>query len=198
MTEDQPISQWLGAVKEGVDRDAEQGLWEEYFQRLVALARVKLGSIPKACEDDEDVAISAMKSFFRRVRIGQFPNLNDRTELWPLLVQTTIWKVNNFHRRYTTKERDFKKEISADWLKENDPTAELADKVIEEGNALLESLTDEKLRTVAQLRLEGYSNVEIAEETGRSVKTVEWRLQQIRKHLKAQLGLEDDRGQHSR
>ena len=68
---------------------------------------------------------------------------------------------------------------------EHKPTVELADKVMEQGNALLELLTDAKLRSVAILKLEGYTNSEIAEKIGRSIKTVEWRLKQIRKQLLA-------------
>ena len=183
MSDERPISQWIGKVKEGVDPDAEQGLWEEYFQRLIGLARVQLGAMPTACEDEEDVAISALKSFFRRVRIGRFPHLNDRTELWPLLVQTTIWKTRNLKRRHFAQQRDVRKTISLEWLSENKPTVELADKVVNEGNLLLESLADKKLRRVVELKLEGYTNSEIAEEIDRSVKTVEWRLKQVRKQL---------------
>ena len=192
MSDEQPVTQWIGAVKEGVAPDAEQGLWEEYFQRIVALARVKIGSTPKACEDEEDVAISALKSFFRRVRVGKFPDLNDRTGLWPLLVQTTIWKVNNLKRRHFAQRRDVRRAVSLEWLTENKPTVELADKVIEAGNALLESLSDEKLRSIAGWKLEGHTNAEIAGKIGRSIKTVEWRLKQIRKHLLALMEGDDE------
>ena len=77
--------------------------------------------------------------------------------------------------------------ISLEAIQHNEPTKELADTVVEESNALLESLEDEKLRTVAGMKLEGYTNTEIAERIGRSVKTVEWRLKQVRKRLVAAL-----------
>ena len=90
VSDELPVTKWIGAVKKGDAPTAEQGIWEAYFVRLQALASAKLANY----EDGEDVALSAMKSFFRRAQAGQFPKLQDRTELWPLLVQTTIWKAN--------------------------------------------------------------------------------------------------------
>ena len=42
--------------------------------------------------------------------------------------------------------------------------------------------------------LEGYTNAEIAEQINRSIKTVEWRLKQIRKHLAAVMVSDEDLG----
>ena len=189
MNDELPISNWIDAVKGGPNATAEQGLWEAYFSRLQSLARARL----RHYEDGEDVAISAMKSFFGRVQQGQFPDLRDRTELWPLLVQTTIWKAHNLRRHQQAGKRDVRKQTSLEWLAENHPTAELADKLVEEGNELLDSLQDEKLRSVAVMKLEGYKNTEIADRIGRHVKTVEWRLKQIRKQLAAMLENGDER-----
>ena len=72
MAEDRPISRWLNDVQAGVAPEAEQGLWEEYFPRLCALARVQLRKMPPAYEGAEDVAVVAMKSFFRRVKMVEW------------------------------------------------------------------------------------------------------------------------------
>jgi RNA polymerase sigma factor (sigma-70 family) len=183
MCEDAPVSKWIGAVQQGENPDAEQGLWEVYFARIQSLAKRKLGDH----QDGEDIALSAMKSFFHRARDGQFPDLKDRTELWPLLVQTAIWKIHNLRRHRFAAKRDVRRAISFEWLQENQPTLEVAEQVVEAGNALLESLTDDKLRIVAKLKMDGFTNSEIAERIGRVEKTVEWRLRQIRKQLQAKL-----------
>jgi len=184
MKEQKPVSRWIDAVKLGPNSVAEQGIWDVYFQRLQALAVAKL----RNREDGEDVAISAMNSFFGRVQRGQFPDLNDRTELWPLLVKTAIWKAHNLRRNRFASKRDVRRERSLEWLAENHPTEELAATLIQEGEELLESLTDDRLHSVAVMKLEGLTNTEIAAHIGRSVKTVEWRLRQIRKKLTAAMG----------
>lgn len=192
MSDDQPITKWIGALKEGAASNAEQGLWEAYFDRLIRLARSKMREMPTTVADEEDVALSAMNSFFSRIGKGQFPKLGDRTELWPLLVQTTVWKISNLRRGQFAECRDARKAVSLDWLKENSPNAEVAARVIEEGNALLDALTDEKLRSVAALKIEGFTNAEIAEKIDRTEGTVEWRLRQVRKHLQAAIDEEND------
>jgi hypothetical protein len=58
------ITAWIQQLKEG-DRGAMQHLWERYFERLVTLARDKLQGLPCHMVDEEDVALSALKSFCR-------------------------------------------------------------------------------------------------------------------------------------
>ena len=49
----------------------------------------------------------------------------------------------------------------------------------------LEHSTDEELREVARLRMEGHTNAEIASALGRGLSTVELKLARIRGYLKA-------------
>ena len=42
--------------------------------------------------DEEDVALSAFESFYQRAERGQFPQLNDRDDLWQLLAVVTVRK----------------------------------------------------------------------------------------------------------
>ena len=75
-------------LKQG-DADAAQRLWERYFARLVQLAHNKLGSLPRGAADAEDVALSAFASFCQASEDSRFPRLNDRADLWQLLVMLT-------------------------------------------------------------------------------------------------------------
>src|SRR6516225_5263352 len=85
------VTHWLGAIKNG-EVDAAQQLWEAYFRRLVGLARQRLGQTPRGPADEEDVALSALTSFFEGIAKGRFPQLNDRDDLWRLLVHITARK----------------------------------------------------------------------------------------------------------
>ena len=62
MNSDLQISQWLNAAKVG-DGEAIARLWEHCFPQLVRLAKQKLAGVPKQMADEEDVALSAFKSF---------------------------------------------------------------------------------------------------------------------------------------
>src|SRR5262245_22878830 len=85
------ITHWLAQLKDG-DHVAAQQLWPVYFQRLVALARSHLRSSPRRAADEEDVALSAFDSFCRGAQRGCFPRLDDRDDLWQLLVLITVRK----------------------------------------------------------------------------------------------------------
>jgi hypothetical protein len=48
--------------------------------------------------DEEDVALSALDSFFRGARRGRFSDLADREGLWRLLYQITVHKAVDLTR----------------------------------------------------------------------------------------------------
>src|SRR5438477_10980700 len=85
MSAEGSVSHWIARLQAG-DHRAAQELWERYFRRLVGLARKKLRDTPRRAADEEDVALSAFDSFCRGVRRGRFPRLDDRDNLWRLLV----------------------------------------------------------------------------------------------------------------
>ena len=67
-----PVRIWISQLKEG-DPVAAQQLWDIYFGRMVKAARLKLHGAPGRIADEEDVALSAFKSFCRGTRDGRFP-----------------------------------------------------------------------------------------------------------------------------
>jgi ECF sigma factor len=75
------ITRCLAPLRAG-DRVAAQALWGRYFRRLVGLARTRLRGTARGPEDEEEVALSAFDSFYRRAERGQFPRLVDRNDLW--------------------------------------------------------------------------------------------------------------------
>src|SRR6516225_518323 len=82
------VTAWIDQLRAG-DRAAAQHLWQSYFHRLVGLARQKLRRAPRGMADEEDVALSALDSFFRGAEKGRFPQLHDRDDLWCLLLVIT-------------------------------------------------------------------------------------------------------------
>jgi hypothetical protein len=92
MSTDDSVTHWFEQIREG-DSEAARAIWERYFPELVRLAREKLRGVPRRVADEEDIAASVMKSFFRAAQKGRFPDLADRHELWRLLLQMTARKV---------------------------------------------------------------------------------------------------------
>ncbi len=190
MSQDASVTHWIHRLKAGARGEIQQQLWNRYFERLVHVARSRLCRDLCRMEDEEDVVLSVFTSFFGRVQAGQFPELDDRTSLWPLLVTITIRKTKNLHRRQRAQKRDALRTVSGpsaeedgDWLEQlagQEPTPEIAAQTTEEANHLLASLEKEALQIVARMKLEGFTNREIAEKVGVMERTIERRLALIR------------------
>jgi DNA-directed RNA polymerase specialized sigma24 family protein len=185
------ISVWIDRLRTG-DPAAPQALWERYFSRLVVQARQMLRGQTRAA-DEEDVALSAFDSFCKGAEQGRFPRLEDRDDLWQLLLLLTVRKAVNLLKHEARGKRgggqvrhasalatESEQDAFANALR-REPTPELAVEVAEECRRLLDGLGDAQLRAVAQAKMEGYSNAEIAAQLGKSVGTVERKLQLIRK-----------------
>jgi DNA-directed RNA polymerase specialized sigma24 family protein len=193
MDETGSVSYWIGRLKEG-ERAAVQRLWEGYFRRLVGLVRTKLRAAPRQAADEEDVALSAFTSFCRAAEQGRFPRLEDRDDLWHLLVLIASRKAANQAKRERRQKRGGGKVVHASALpgaEEGDgplfadligrePDPALAAQVAEACRRLLEMLGDTELRAVALAKLEGRTNPEIAATLGRSTSAVERKLGLIR------------------
>jgi RNA polymerase sigma factor (sigma-70 family) len=182
---DDTVLDWIRAFQNG-ERQAAQQLWDAYFERLMTLALGQLrkrGSKNPAREDCEDVAISAFAGFCQAALAGRFPRLEDRDDLWRVLVVITRRKAAALLERESRAKRGgaWKR---ADSLLEDvpgrevgpDETAVAADLY----HTLFVRLDDDGLRAAAELRLKGWTVAEIAESLGCSVPTVERRLRSVR------------------
>ena len=189
------VSVWIAELKAG-DGQAAQRLWEGYFPRLVGLARKKLREIPRRVADEEDVALSAFDSFCCGVKEGRFPRVTGRDDLWPLLVTITARKALQLLRHQGRQKRGggavrgdsaFQgaaaggdDEPGLEQIVGSEPTPEFAAQMAEECQRLLAQLGEGDLREVAILKMEGYSNEEIAAKLGCVPRTVERKVALIR------------------
>lgn len=194
MSSDHSITLWIADLKVQENDEAQREIWKRYFQRLVGLARFKLGDAPRRAEDEEDVAVSALHCFFAGVGEGKFPELRDRSNLWPLLAKITSRKAINQRRDARRLKRGGglvrgeslflnAGDASALGLEDvlaDDLTPAYLATLEEERRRLFDALPDDTLRSIALKKLEGCQNAEIAREIGVSERTIERKLQRIR------------------
>lgn len=184
-----PLTLWLDRLHHG-DSDAVDAIWEQCFEKLSSYARRRLKSMPASDRDGEDVALSAIDTFVRRVGKKEFSAVIDSENLWRVLFDITAKRVAKEQRRQLTKKRgggDVK--IEADLLKSGssslgigidgniDIRQQFFQQLDEDRNELLEKLAGlaggEMLVKVVSLHLEGNTQQEIAELLGVSVSTIE-------------------------
>ncbi len=186
------VTAWISDLKSGQDI-ATQKIWERYFQRLVRVASRQLGSAPKRIADEEDVAISVFQSLCDGAAAGRFAQLKDRDDLWRLLTAISSMKAVDQIRRQTAKKRGgthvrgesivagLAGELGGfDQLLHSEPTAEFLAIMEEQRRDLFEALPDDSQRQVAKMRFDGFSNEEIAEQLGISLRSVERKLKIVR------------------
>lgn len=205
MPPDDSITLWLRDLGAG-DEVAAQRLWERYFAQMVRLAGRKLPPHARRVSDEEDVALSAFNSFCEGVEQGRFPSLNDRNDLWRLLVFITARKVQE-HLRHQNRQKRGGGKVMGESVFGNEtgsgemagingvigtePTPSFALEVADGFCRLLERLDDDQLKQIALLKMEGYTVEEIAGRVGCARRAVERRLQLIRKIWSQDLPTED-------
>jgi DNA-directed RNA polymerase specialized sigma24 family protein len=104
MSIDDTVTEWIQQLKAG-DSAAAEKLWHRYFRQLVEQARRKLEGARRAAADEEDVALSAFKSFCVGAQDGRFPRVSDRDSLWSLLLAITAHKSVDLIRHQNRQKR---------------------------------------------------------------------------------------------
>ena len=192
MNNEGSISAILTRLKEGNNHDSTRAIeeiWNRCHDQLTRLARRKLGGLPRRMEDEEDLVQSGFMSFVQARQEGRYPNLRDRRALWRLLARIIGNKAKNrrsWHRagKRTPENGKIKGNSGLDWyglhVPAPEPTPAVIVEAIEQVNFLLGILEDESLRAVVLLRLDGYTNAEIAKRMNVSERAVERKLARIR------------------
>jgi RNA polymerase sigma factor (sigma-70 family) len=206
--ERQPNSNSTGSVTQLINRlrswesdfddEAARRIWECYLPRLLELARRRLDPRIRVRHDENDVVQSMGKSFFRRLRRGDF-DVAGRDDLWALLVTITLNKACNAADRHFAAIRNVRRTqpLPSDDATPSDaprgacdpqdvePTPAEADALNEALQRRLQTLPEKDLRRVAEMKLDGYTNREISEALQYGERTIERKLRLIRERWEA-------------
>ena len=182
---------WVSRLAEG-DEDVVAEFWRRYGRRLEMLAvRHMTGALCRR-EGPDDVVQSVFRTFFRRARSGQF-DLPEQECLWRLLCAITMTKIHEkerFHRRQK-RHMDREQDEAAnrddapraiDHLAASDPDPEKAAEFADILDQLLAGFSEDK-RAVVELKLQKFTNAEIAERLRCSEHTVRRILKHVQKRL---------------
>lgn len=191
MNDPSQITFWIGKLKAG-DDEAAAKVWDQFFHRVRALAEKKLGTLPRRAYDADDLALSAINALCIGAREERFRQLETGRDLWQLLALITARKAANVWQKQARI-----KEVGESVLDGHAGGSvqgmarvpaggpdDLLDAIDDTCVELFRRL-DDRLRRVALLRLQGYSNDEIAAQIGRSVKSVERYLKLVRDRWEA-------------
>lgn len=195
------VTRWIGELKGG-DQSAFDKLWRTYFDEVVRLARNRMSNLPRRMADEEDVAVSVFRCLSDAAAEKRIRDNMSRTDLWKLLVVITKQKITDQVRHagavkrgggavrgesvFLNEQADFTcagiEQVAAEA-----PTPDFLFAIEEQRQRLITILGDETLGEVVRLRMEGFSNEEIAQSLSISLRSVERKLNLIRERWSDEL-----------
>jgi RNA polymerase sigma-70 factor (ECF subfamily) len=182
-----PSDRSLLARLRGGQQDAATELYLRYAQRLRALVRSRSSSQLARRVEPDDIVQSVFRRFFRRVLQGDY-DVPPGEELWGLLLVIAMNKIRTEEAFYRAAKRDVRLCAEA-----ADP-AQLPSRQ-DSDTAILQLCVEDALgqlspqqRTMVELRIQGHEVAEIARQTGRSKRTIERNLQDVRARFRELLG----------
>jgi eukaryotic-like serine/threonine-protein kinase len=171
------------------DSRAAAAIFDRYVQRLLALARSRIGHKLRRRIDAEDVVQSAYRSFFVHAKSEEYL-LTRSGDLWRLLAGITLNKLYGQVERHTAARRSINREdpeshfVNAVEVPEPMPSEAVA--IIEQLRLVSERLTSAE-RAVLTARLQGRTVEEIGEMIEKSPRTVRRLLAKTRRHIEQHL-----------
>lgn len=169
------VTGWIVSMREG-HQEALDAFSKRYFSKIRDLAKSRLSK-----PDSEEVANDVLVALAQSIAGGKYPDLCDRNSLWFLILKITQRRVIALTRREKAQKR-----IPSDSMEESrsremlsiesieDYEVELDQAIASESSEsawieisdcweeLLRSLPDDACRKIAQLKLQSYTNREIA------------------------------------
>ncbi|HEV3202845.1 MAG TPA: RNA polymerase sigma factor [Gemmataceae bacterium] len=176
----------LGRIKAG-DQDAATQLYTRYVTRLRALAKAKCSTALSRRLDADDIVQSVFRMFFQGVRQG-FYDVPAGDDLWKLLLVMSLNKIRTKGAYHRAAKRDVR---LTNTIEDADTPFENHSASGYQSQGLMEIVVKEALehldprqREMVEMRVQGLEIAEIADMTGRSKRTVERNLQEVRDKLR--------------
>lgn len=152
------------------DEEAARILFDQYLDRLVALARRRLSQRLAGRLDPEDIVQSVFRTFFGRIKQGQF-RIESQDDLCKLLMRITVHKTLRQIAYHQAAKRNAALEAARSDASEDpllailgrEPAPDAAAAFLEELEQFLAKLQPEE-RKILEMRLQGYSNADITQE----------------------------------
>ncbi len=174
------------------DEQAVELLWQRFFVRLCGYAESRIYRRHRRMIDPDQIATDAFMALVDGVQNHRFNKVRNRDDLWQMLTLIAARKVILAHRRLSRQKRgggklrgdsvfDGSSRQSIQDFARDEMTPAIVAELEELSRTLLEELDNDVLRKIALLRMAGHSNAETAKKLSLSERTIERKLQIIRK-----------------
>ncbi|MCA8994289.1 MAG: hypothetical protein KDA88_20080 [Planctomycetaceae bacterium] len=183
----QSVTGWVDQLANG-DQHAAAQLWQHISVRLQEFARLKLDVKTRRSYDEQDAANSAFHSLCRGLTDGRF-QVENRDALWGLLAVVTSRKISA-QRRYVKRQKRGGGAVSGEsgfgeaginGVNGIQQAPDVLAEVSESCAQLLDAIPDESMKKIVLLKFQGATNGEVADELKCTRRTIERKLERIRR-----------------
>jgi RNA polymerase sigma factor (sigma-70 family) len=194
--QNESITGWIDQLVDGNEQAARE-LWGHVSTRVWEFARQKLDPMTRRRYDENDAANSAFHSLCRGISDGRL-EANNRNAFWGLLAVITSRKISAQRRFANRQKRGGGVErgesgfgdAGINAIEGNQQAPDVLAEVSESCNELLNAIPDDAMKKIVLLKFQGATNGEIAGELNCTQRTIERKLERIRR-IWMEAGLHD-------
>ncbi len=189
------VSELIREFKQHSSEQAAQDIYDRYIGRLTRWAKHLLCHGPRRVADEEDVAAQAIAGVLEGIKKGRFLELDDRDDLWQVLLMLVNRRAADHLRKYAREasagpaqspveddsEASAREPPSIHQVADGEPTPEEVHELVETLRGRLRQLPSDRHRLIAVGKLEGRTDAAIAALLDCTTRTVQNALQAIRR-----------------
>lgn len=185
MSEPRSVEDFVQLLRQG-DPETARKVFDSYVDRLVALARKRISQRLSSRIDAEDIVQSVFRTFFHRAQMGQF-TFTDEDDVCKMLARITVHKTFRQIAHHQAGKRDAGREVGrgdddqdmVQNLMSREPSPEEAAGLLDQLEHFLAQLRRED-REILELRMQGFSTLEIAQKLGITDRKIRRLMERIR------------------
>jgi RNA polymerase sigma-70 factor (ECF subfamily) len=185
MSEPRSVESFVNSLRRG-DPETVRKVFDSYVDRLVALARKRISQRLASRIDAEDIVQSVFRTFFHRAQQGQF-TITAEDDVCKMLARITVHKTFRQIAHHQAGKRDAGREVGRGDdeqdvvlnLASREPSPEEAAELLDQLEHFLAQLRPED-RQILELRMQGFSTLEIAQQLGITDRKIRRLMERIR------------------
>lgn len=185
MGKDRSVDSFIKSLREG-DPTVTKEVFDQYVDRLVAMARKRISMRLAGRIDPEDIVQSVFRTFFHRAKQGQF-QFGAEDDICRMLARITVHKTLRQVAHHQAGKRDAGRDAGSGDdaqdlvvnLLSKEPSPDEATQLIDQMQHFLAQLPDED-RKILELRMQGFSTLEISKQLDITDRKIRRRMEVIR------------------
>jgi RNA polymerase sigma-70 factor (ECF subfamily) len=185
MAKDRSVDSFVKSLRDG-DPNATKEVFDQYVDRLVAMARKRISLRLAGRIDPEDIVQSVFRTFFHRAKQGQF-QFSAEDDICRMLARITVHKTLRQVAHHQAGKRDAGRDAgSGDEsqdivvnLLSKEPSPDEATQLLDQMEHFLAQLPGDD-RKILELRMQGFTTLEISKQLDITDRKIRRRMEVIR------------------